>query len=211
MQPEGYVPRSPEQLSRVINDRPAGWEFFLFAGTMILELEPLETRYQDYKLEYAPRLGTTIYTSQFLEYLQIQLNELKLLAESFTRVFRSEVMAAAFGLPGVAGDPARIIHLAKRVVGICNEMLAWAERLRGTSVPDKYDRLVSILARFVDQPIEALRDFVNNYADWAEGLPALVEVGEPIVVEHRVTFDLSKTLLVAFSQEIDRLKLEVSW
>jgi hypothetical protein len=67
-------------------------------------------------------------------------------------------------------------------------------------------RLISILTKYVDQPIEEIRRFVESYAETAEKVPSLIEIGERIVVEHRIEFLIPDELKMAFSQEIDRLK-----
>lgn len=205
---ENNVPRTEEQLSHVLAERPRGWEYLLFAGALILELEPLESRYEDYRLEYAPRLGRFIYEAEFHEYLQTQINELKVLASSFTRIFNNEIAKAAFGPPGVAGDPARLLHLAKRYISIYDELLRWVERLRGTSVPGKYSRLIAILAKYADQPIEEIRRFVREYAENAERIPDAIASGTPLRLEHLLTFSIPDELTAAFSDEIDRLEAE---
>lgn len=110
----------------------------------------------------------------------------------------------------MAGDSSRILHLAKRYVGIYYELLRWAERLRATSVPEEYRNLIDILAKFVDQLIEAIREFVKEYAAWAEHLPAEVASGQPIIVRHKVTFTVPEALTAAFSAEAAGLELKLS-
>jgi hypothetical protein len=175
---------------------------------MISEMEPLESRYEDYKLEYSPRSGVTVYKANFLEFLSIQLSDLTVLAKMFAQLFSNNAAReAAFGPQGVAGDPSRILHLAKRYVGIYDELLRWAERLRATSVPEEYRNLIDILAKYVEQPIEAIREFVKEYAEWAEQLPAEVASGRMIVVEHTVTFTVPDALMDTFRAEVARLEL----
>jgi hypothetical protein len=205
---ESVVPRTEEQLNLLIAERPRGWEYLLFAGALILELEQFESRYEDYKLEYAPRLGRSIYESEFPEYLKIQIEELEILGRNFTRMFNTEVAQAAFGPPGVEGDPARLLHLAKRYISIYDEFLRWVERLRGTAVPGEYSRLIAILARYADQPIEEIRRFVREYAESAGRVPEAIESGVPLQIEHLLTFSIPDELSAAFSNEVDRLKAE---
>lgn len=206
MTAEAHVPRTPEELSRIISERPRGWEYLLFAGALILELEPLESRYEDYKLGYAPRLGITVYESQFREYLQIQLGELRVLVDNFTRIFNTETLAPAFGPPGEAGDPAKLLHMAKRMMRLYDELLTWVERLRGTSIPSEYQRLTRILASFADQPIEEIRRFVDEYAANTELIMQAISDDMPISITHNVRFDIPNDITDAFSKEIDRLK-----
>jgi hypothetical protein len=203
---EDSVPRNEEELNLVIAERPSGWEYLLFAGALRLELERLESQYEDYKLGYAARLGVIIYDAQFPEYLKIQIDELQVLGRNFTGIFNTEVAGTAFGPSGAAGDPARLLHLAKRYISIYEEFLRWVEHLRGTSVPGKYAQLVAVLAKFADQPIEEIRCFVQEYAASAARVPEAIASGTPLTLKHLLTFSIPKEISAAFADEIDRLK-----
>lgn len=114
----------------------------------------------------------------------------------------------AFSPPGVEGNVGRILHLAKRYIGIYDELLLWTERLRGTSVPSKYHDLLSILAKFSDQPIQEIRRFVTAYAEKVESIPRLVEAADklPIVITHEVKWSIPRQLADEYNVEIERLK-----
>jgi hypothetical protein len=200
------IPSTDEELSRIISEQPIGWEYLLFAGALVLELARLETRYEDYKLRYAPRLGTAVSEPKFREYLNVQLGELQDLVRNIDPLFRDEVIEAAFGAPGVAGDPARLLHLAKRLIGVYDDFLRWVERIRGTSFPSQFKHLMEILVEYADQPIEEMRRFVQGYADFADRIPAVAESGEPLKMEHRVTFSIPDALSRAYREEFDRLR-----
>jgi hypothetical protein len=202
---EMNVPRTDEQLSHVLAERPPGWEYLVFSGALILELEPLESRYEDYKLGYAPRLGRSIYEAEFFEYLQAQASESMAIIDGFALVFNDKVVEAAFGPRGVEGDSAKLLHLAKRVIGTYDELLRWVERLRGTSVPDRYSPLIAILAKFNDQPIGEIRRFVRYYAESVEHIPDAAVNGTPVRIDCHVTFSIPAELSKAYREETDRL------
>jgi hypothetical protein len=151
------VPRTREQLDRVKTERPLAWEYLLFAGALTVEMEDINERYRDYLIGYAPRSGTPVYESDFIEFFNIQLNELITVSEFFQRIFSTQAMEEAIGPSGVSGDPVRILHLAKRYVSVYDELLRWTERLRGTPVPTKFQKLVGILTRYSEQPIAEIR------------------------------------------------------
>jgi hypothetical protein len=181
----------------------------LFAGSLVLEMEPLETRYYDYELGYALRLGKVIYKDKFWEYTQIQMGELQLLMELLIHIYSDEVRAVAFGPSGVAGDPSRILHLAKRYVSIYDEFLLWVERVRGTAVPSEFSRLTQIMAKFADQPIREIRRFVEEFANASEQVPEAVATDTPLTLEHQVTFNIPNEVTEEYHREIERLKSSI--
>jgi hypothetical protein len=202
----GAVPRTQEQLDSVINHQPPGWEYFLFAGALIMELDSLEARYEDYLMGYAPRLGVSIYEAQFMEFYQAQLNELMSIGQFIEQVFSDQVIDRALGPRGVSGDPAKILHLAKRCIGIYDELLRWTERLRGTSVPDKYRELVAILSKYSQQPIAEIRRFVLEYAAQVDRIPSVIASGNSLFIEVHVTFAIPPEISLELNNEWARLR-----
>jgi hypothetical protein len=206
---QDFVPRSQEEIDALLATRPAFWEYRLFAGAMLLELNALDARYEDYLLGYAPRRGVSVYEAQFVDFLTMQLDEMQVIAGSFGRIFTTEAdhYTRAFGPRGVPGDAGRIVHLARRYIAVYEELLLWVERLRGTSVPGKYRELVAILARFPQQPIEEIRRFVEAYAVSVAEIPAKLH-GEdsPIVMAHEVRWTISDSLMAEYHQEFERIR-----
>ncbi len=207
---EDFVPRSREELDAIIVAKPDHWEYRLFAGAVLLEMNALDAKYEDYLIGYAPRRDVAVYEAQFVDFLGMQLEELRVIGESFTRVFGTDAdyYGRAFGAPGVAGDAGRIVHLARRYVAVYEELLLWVERLRGTSVPGEYRKLVESLARFAQQPIEAIRDFVTAYAKKVGEIPERLANADnlPIILDVYVKWDIPDAVMAAYSREFDRIK-----
>jgi hypothetical protein len=206
---QDFVPRSQEEIDAIIATRPDYWEHRLFAGALLLEMNALDAKYEDYLLGYAPRLGVAVYEPNFMDFLTMQLDELQVIAGSFVRVFTTEAdhQTRAFGPRGVPGDAGRIVHLARRYVAIYEELLLWVERLRGTSVPGKYRELVAILVRFPHQPIEEIRRFVAAYAETVAEIPAQLNGDDsPIVMTHVVSWKIPDPLMAEYNQEFERIR-----
>jgi hypothetical protein len=199
------IPKIRADLDRIVCEKPPYWEYLLFAGTLGLELDQLEGRYEDYALGYAPRLGIVINDKEFAEFLRLQFTELLVIGESFMRIFNTETAERAFGRPGVPGDVSRLQHLAKRYISVYEELLRWAERLRGTSIPAKYRNLIDVMLKYPEQPIEELRNFVKTYAESIAEFPVLAQKGEPIRIEHKVSWRVPDELSEAFRREKDRI------
>lgn len=200
------VPRTQEQLDRMIKDRPLAWEYLLFAGALIVETEALDALYRDYLIGYAPRLGVPVYEANFMEFYRMQLGELRNISQLFERVFSNQAVDSAIGARGVSGDPAKILHLSKRYISVYDELLRWTERLRGTQVPIKYQQLINILSRYSEQPITEIRRFVDDYAEQIGGIPAALKSGKSVRRQFPVTFVVPPELSQELRDEFARIK-----
>jgi hypothetical protein len=200
------IPRTREQLDKVANDRPLAWEYRLFAGALIVEMTELDSRYRDYVLGYAPRGAAPVYDSNFIEFYQIQLGELIRISSFFQQVFSTQAVDEAIGPRGVSGDPVKILHLAKRYISVYDELLRWTERLRGTPVSRKYQKLIDIISRYPEQPIAEIRRFVNYYAEQIEQIPAALKAGKSVRLQIHVNFEVAPELSRELNAEFARLK-----
>jgi hypothetical protein len=202
------VLRTKIQLDTIIKDRPLGWEYLLFAGALIVEMEALDARYRDYLIGYAPRPGVLVYKANFVEFYQMQFGELRNISQQFKQIFSNQAVDGAISLGGVSGDPAKILHLAKRYISVYDELLRWTERLRGTAVPVEYQQLINILSRYSEQPITEIRRFVDDYARLIARAVEALENGQstnfPIRVKFVVPPELSKELKDEWARINDR-------
>ncbi|MGH3192612.1 MAG: hypothetical protein ACRDOL_36260 [Streptosporangiaceae bacterium] len=135
MESKPALPQNDEQIAQLLSERPPGWEYLLYAGALYAGIEKLETKYSDYMLGYAPRLGAMVGSDDFVHFVKSQLNELEVMVHSLDALFTEQAMEDALGPPGIAGDPNKILHAASRLVRLYGDMLLWAERIRGTAMP----------------------------------------------------------------------------
>jgi hypothetical protein len=196
-----HVPRSDGEVGQLLSERPAGWEYLLLAGALVLGIDRLETNYSDYMLGYAPRLGTVISAADFHHFIMSQLNELELMVSSLNRVLADDVMSDAVGLPGEPGNPDKIFHMASRVVRLYEDLMLWAERLRGYAMPDDFRHMVELLVRFSEQPINELRDFTKRLAAQVDEMPSAIANQEQIVIDEVVTFRVPDAIAGEFGRE----------
>jgi len=49
----GYVPRNEHQATILVGERPAGWEYLLFAFSLLRGVEQLHERYLDFSMGFA--------------------------------------------------------------------------------------------------------------------------------------------------------------
>ena len=198
---QGYdsgIAKSDEQIAQLLSERPDGWEYLLYSGALCAGIERLETKYSDYSLGYAPRLGIMINRSEFYHFVKSQLGDVEVMIGTLNTLFGAKVIEDAMGPPGVAGDPDKILHAASRVVRLYKDMLLWAERVRGMAMPKEYREAVEILAQFPGQPINELRDFVHRFGAQVNELPSRMARDEDIVIGGTVKFTIPDELVHSY-------------
>jgi hypothetical protein len=206
---EGYssgIAKTDEQIARLLSERPAGWEYLLYAGALRAGIDRLDTKYKDYSIGYAPRLGVMIGRDDFLHFMQSQLNELELMIGSLNTVINNaEILEDALGPPGTPGDPDKIIHAASRVVRIYEDMLLWAEHVRGMAMPHKHREVAELLVQFSSPSINELRAFVDRFGAKINELPSRLACNEVIVIEERIRFTIPDELVKSFNEKLAAL------
>ena len=203
---EDAIAKSDEQIAQLLSERPQGWEYLLFAGALCAGVERLETKYSDYSLGYAPRLGIMIERQQFADFINSQLDELNVMIGTLDALFSPTAMEDALGPPGIAGDPDKVLHAASRVVRLYEDVLLWAERLRGMAMRSEHREIVELLVQFSGQPVNELRDFVHRFGAQVNEIPSLIAKNERIVIDETVKFSIPRELVQSFNAKIQALK-----
>ncbi len=187
----GTVPRTPAELAVLLAERPDGWEYLLYAAILHQEVNALESKYRDHLVGYARRNGRYLRVEEAAETIERNMSLYLGLSESFNRVLGARAQDAAFGLPGEAGDPDRIIHLARRFVSVYEEFMDIAAELRGTTVASQaFRRILDVEARYADLPVERIRGFVDQYVREADTFSERLERGEPIALTMVVKLEI---------------------
>ena len=115
-------------------------------------------------------------------------------------------MPDALGPPGVSGDPVKIVYISRRLADSYKAALDWSREAKRISVPDEYQKIVSIVGCFLSK---ITKDIEVNSESFLERLNEGIAKGEAqggtIVVNLSLTFDLHG--LDEFEKEMDRLQL----
>ena len=213
------VPRTDAERRQVLLTRPDYWEFLHFAGQLLHERNSVEAKYRDYELRYAPMSGEVAVvgtsagyigqlndTNTILEYITRQMNDSMNLVEKMGDLFNDEAAwKRAFGAPGENGDPERLTHLAKRLNDVYEQVLDWAAKLRGASVPSEFRNLLELAARFADSPVKEYRQFVDGYVAQANTLLEDYAAGRPLRIEGHLAFSISEEVINDYKAELYRL------
>jgi hypothetical protein len=209
---DGKVPRSSEAIATLLSERPPLWEYLLYGAALRQGIDAFEGKYMDHVLEYAKQNGKHLDDEGAVALIKESMTPLLGIIESFNRVLSPEAQEAAFGKPGEPGDPDRIFHLANRFASVYEELLDFAADLRATGIGNEnLRRAADIEARFVNQPLTAMREFVDNFIAEADTMTELlekIENGEeaPIHLSLTITLELSDELLEQYRQALNAYK-----
>jgi hypothetical protein len=186
------VPRNSEEEATLVQGRQDGWEYLLFAAVLRRRMNALESKYRDHQLRFVrPLYGSKLRNSDVTEFLGSAFGEARVLMDNFNRVFDQAAQERAFGAPGEPGDPVEIDHLASRMIDVYEGLIDWGARVRATPVDRNFDQVVDLSSRFVDQPIQQFRDFVDLVVAETDQLPAALSTDSPEPVKLTLTITLS--------------------
>ena len=106
----------------------------------------------------------------------------------------------AFGAPGQAGDPDMLAHLALRWNSVYEEFFDWAARLRGSSAPSEYHKLLELLARYLDGPVRQYRGFVDEYVEKVDAVPAAIAAGNKVSLGLHIVISIPDEVTTAYGR-----------
>ena len=182
----------------------------LFAGELWKGKIELEPKFRDYELKYARRNGEHFTSSaEFIRYMGKQLFEATVLGKTLVNLFAPEAQAWAFGVPGTAGDPERIEHLARRTLSIYDDSLDWVANIRGTLVPPECEDLRELAAQMMSVPIAQSREFIDSAVLQIGQIPEQVARGESVVIELVFELSIDDEISSALTREQNRLAGQV--
>lgn len=203
------VPRTAIDLELLLAERPLGWEYFLYAGSLLVELDRLEHKYRDHELRYAASTSRTLGWDEVMPYLNGMLAEISRIVGQTHSVLGEDVQERAFGKPGEPGDADLIQHSAKRLISIYEDILEWSAHLRGTAVPDEFRPVFDLAARFADNPVREFREFVAHVVTEMDKLPehlARPEPREPLAINLQLVLTIDDEVVEAFGEHLRALE-----
>jgi hypothetical protein len=206
------VPQNPEQLQALLEAKPPGWEYILWAGALKMGMDALEGKYRDHAAGYASRTDGAYITDAhtYLNFTKRVSQEGLRISGNFGAILSAEVQAAAFGEPGVPGDADRILHMAQRTVDVYGDLMEWAAMVRGTQVSGEHARKALLaMAKASKGNVERFRQFVNDAVEWADGISQPREPDELYGFEMTVVLDLDDDYMAEYERERE-LAIDVS-
>ncbi len=202
----GRAPRAATELAIVLGERPAGWEYLAFSYWLASGVEARSSKYNDHRMKFA--LGSVFHeTGELTSYLQAELARISGVMETFEELLLGPAQTHAMGEPGEPGEPELIEYLAERMMAIYEELLDWSYRLRAaTTSTDEGRAAFRALADYANQPVQAIRDFVQDFQKRMDSLSASLESGENISMELTIAFDVPADVAARYSESHEGLR-----
>jgi len=197
-QPALGVPRDAEQTQSLLETRPAGWEYLLFAGRLVQGKDALDLTRRNHVLELPSGPYRHLEGDEVIGYLSREFGRLSWMIEPMQRVFAAQ--EDAFGKPGEPGDPDLIEHFAAWIVGTYRQLLHWSADVRSVGTPEEFEPALKLWAHSADASIEQISDFVDNTALRLDEVATQLagqqpdKDNDPIVVDCTLTLTVDEAL-----------------
>jgi hypothetical protein len=199
------VPRTVEEQRQLLSQRPRSWEYLFYASVLLMRRADIEEKWRDYEMRYARRTGKYLDDRAAWEYTKSARGILSGILGEFDCVLTLDAQRAAFGTRYESGSPEKIEHLATRFIDVYQELLDWAQDLRGTSVSSRLIDTLELTARLADGPIRQMREFVDTLVAQAEKLPELEDRGEPVTITMTLKLHIDDEVRTALKRDIERI------
>jgi hypothetical protein len=202
------VPLTPEDRQRVVSVRPPGWEYLLLAGGIWQGVKAVGDKRLDLDLRFARSSGVHVSREDLPDFVSRNLSHLTSVIDKIMIVVGQEAQIWAVGAEGEPGDPVRINHLCNRFSAIYEEVIDWATSVRAVSCHEEDRRLLEVLARMVDNPVQAIESFANTLVVETNRIPAHFASGidEQLGIVLSLTIEMDPEIMREFNEELDRLR-----
>ncbi|GGN22614.1 hypothetical protein GCM10011609_74960 [Lentzea pudingi] len=201
------APRTPSDVDALLVERPPAWPYLLFAGVLFQGVDALEAKFRDHLAGYAPRNGSVVDVLD-LSAFRHRHAMLAAITDSVERILSPERRLVTFGLPGDTQNlnPDEVVHTARRLVQLYEELLDWAREVRGTTyVYEQVSKVAGLQARVADGPITATRKLAADFLMLADTLVERLTAGEDVDYEFSLTFTIDPQLSKALDDAIEQV------
>ena len=201
------TPRSSDERTALLRERPGAWEYLLFAGSLLMRREELEDDYHDHQLRYVALEGDPLDEEAATSRIQSAFPDALALVAAIQQLFDQHLHERAFGAPGEPGDEALIQRLAKRIIDRYLELMIWSRDLRAARVPSQFQRVFQLAADMALRPVDEIREFVDDTVREMDSVrQRLADVGaSPIEITLTLVVTMDEAVHEAFDQELERL------
>lgn len=202
----GRVARTPDEIQALIAEKTPAWEYVLYASILVQGRDALANQKLDNDIGYAQANGQRVDTAEAaIAVATSVLNNFEQTADQFNKVLEPSAFRAAFGEPGVTGDPDRILHLGQRFISVYERFLQIGTEVRGIGSPSQYRPVLDLAADLNKRPIEDLDKFIDYFVPLMDGLAEKLLTGENINLDLVVHLSTDEDAMTAMTDEIRRI------
>ena len=206
--PPDRVPRTPAEQEALMEMRPEGWEYLLFAAVLLRGKTRLERKWNDHQLPPFSIDRTQVEAQEAPRVFSSHFQGMLGLIQALNRVFDKEAQLQAFGGAGEEGDPLRIEQFGDRIVETYEGMLDLSAMLRSIDVPEPFVKVHEVATRVADQPLRDIRGFIDDVVEQTEKVPGFAADADPdkedLEIRVLLTLTVDDEVVAEYSQELDQ-------
>lgn len=160
------IAHTPEALARLLDDKPACWQWAAFGSVLVQRRAAVATRLLAQELRIIVPKSRRLNSGR-----EVRLFVRSRLAD-VTRLLKDlqafDLTPAYMGVFGVQGDDSTvdahgIVTVAHGLMDYHDQLIAIAEQYRRVSVPGKYAGLLRNCMVFMDSLLEGFGNFIDDY------------------------------------------------
>ena len=199
----GRVPRNGQEVRVLVGERPAGWEYLLFAHQLVHGVELLHSRYLDHSMGFA-EAAEFVAEEDVADVVRRELAIGNGIVRNFDTVLSDPVQRSAFGPPG---NVDQIIHIAARYILVYESFMQWTGRIRSYAARSAEARsLFEALASFAQQSVERMRNFAYELRDMADPIHSQLVNGQNATLVLALPLEVSSDASAEFARAMKRFR-----
>jgi hypothetical protein len=196
------VPRTDEERAALLASRPPGWEYLLFATSLLEAQRRFESKWRDYQLGISSPRGRQLNVDAAMNQLSSSVDGVQDLMTRLVQLLSPATLEKAFGQPGKSGDPNLIEHVCFRFADAWEDIIDWGQKLRDTRVPPLLAPAFQTASRFVERPLETINDFVESNIRQLDQLGERLQNNESIELTLGLVLTADDAVMNEFQQRL---------
>ncbi|MEP6743819.1 MAG: DUF4062 domain-containing protein [bacterium] len=177
---------------RIVIERGIAWEYRLFAHLLVQEIE--KAKQERWDLHYGIVFGQGEYLDdppKVFNWIQRKLAEQKRFID-VTENIVNRALQEAFGEPGVAGDPLKIVYATQRLAAAYRSGIEWGIDARRVAVKKRFQEMIDTLATFPENMIKEIEEYSQRCVTSIE--EAIVNLPGPDEPKREIVLTLTLTM-----------------
>ncbi|WP_299493527.1 DUF4062 domain-containing protein [uncultured Shewanella sp.] len=194
----------PPHATRLVIEKPDGWEHLLFALLCKTYLDRLE--HKKFDLEYGISFNDVVVIEEpqdVLDWITSHNKEMLKLIR-ITTILVKDAVLKSFGEPGKQGDYRKIQHVCQRLLEVYEQIINWKLSFTTLEVNEDFEPILKVLSGFSDDSLVKIEQFVNRvHIEIPETLENLAHNDEHVTLDF--TFTLESPDVESFNQELEKI------